>query len=150
MALLMCTPALMACGDGIVAPQQPPNSVAGMWVYQALGLSGSFFGTPITCDYDLEMFIPGSGPSFVGTYNDARLICSLTGAPQLIDFGGGDIVSGSLDGNKVTFDVDSETIHNSGTLVGDSMSGQVEVELVVQVNSQIDTVLVVGGWSAIR
>jgi len=134
----------------MTGPPEPPASVAGSWAYEALGLTGSFFGTPIMCDYDLDMFIPGSGASFVGTYSDSRLFCNLTGEPQLIDFGEGDIVGGSLLGDQVQFDVDTETIRNTGTLRGDEMSGQVEIQLVVQVSSQIDTVLVVGGWTATR
>ena len=134
----------------MTAPLGPPNNVMGIWTYQAVGLAGNVFGDPITCDYDLEMFIPGVETSFVGTYRQAALVCTLTGTPQLIDFGQGNIVSGSLNGNQVQFDVDSETIHNSGTLVGDDMNGQVEVQLVIQVDSQIDTIFVVGPWSATR
>lgn len=146
----MGTPVLLACGDGMTAPMAPPNTVMGSWAYQAFGLTGQFFGEQVTCDYDLQMFLPGSGASFVGIYENARLFCNLTGEPQLVDLGGGDIVGGSLVGDEVRFDMDSETIHNVGTLNGDVMSGQVEIELVVQVNSQIDTVAVVGGWTATR
>ncbi len=149
-ALLVGTSAFVACGDAMMAPATPAPTVTGNWTYEALGLSGTVFGGPLTCDYGLEMFIPGSGATFVGIYSQARLFCSLTGTPELIDFGQGNIVSGSLIGNQVMFDIDSETIHNTGTLVGDGMSGQVEIQLVVQVDSSIDTVVVAGAWTATR
>ena len=85
------------------------------------------------------------------SYSNAVLSCALTSeTPQVVDFGGGDVVSGALARDSVRFDFDSETVRNSGTIDGDRMSGRVEVQLVVQVSSDIDTVLVVGDWTATR
>lgn len=133
----------------MMGPAPVAHNVAGQWAYSAQALSGMVFGSPITCDYDLIMQIPTTGPSFDGQYSQARLVCALNGPPMLVDFGGGDIVAGALDGDSVEFAFE-ESVLNTGTIDGDRMSGQVSVELVIQVDAQIDTVQVSGVWAAQR
>ena len=45
--------------------------------------------------------------------------------------GSGTVVSGTLSGNSVTFNLDTSDWHNSGTISGSSMSGSVTVQLNV-------------------
>ena len=141
---------MVACGtESVVGPVAAP-SVTGSWIYTAHGLTAVFMGDPMTCDYDLIMDIPQTGPTFAGSYRNAQLVCTLSGKSQLVDFGGGDIVGGSLVADSVRFDFDSERAHNAGTVVADRMSGQIDIELIVQVDQQIDTVHVMGAWTATR
>lgn len=134
----------------LTAPPPAPLTVAGNWSYIASNLTGSFFGDPIGCEYELRMSIDGTGPTFAGTYRGARLVCDLFGTPQLVDAGEGDIVGGTLSGSAVQFDFDTETIRNTGTLSGEGMTGDVAIQLVVHYDLTIDTVLVTGPWSATR
>ena len=138
------------CADAL-APEAAPPTVAGEWSYAAPALSGSFEGSPVACEYGLRMTLGGvAGPTFTGSYREALLVCDLFGAPQLVDVGEGLVVAGSLEGRAVQFDFDSETIRNTGTISGDDMSGQVSIQLVVQHDRDIDTILVTGAWSASR
>lgn len=149
-ALLALAFGIMACGTEDLAGPVSAPSVTGRWTYTANGLTAVFAGNPITCDYELVMDIPETGPTFEGFYSNARLMCTLTGSPQLVEFGGGDIVGGTLVGASVSFSFDSEAAHNTGTIMGDSMGGQVDIELIVQLDALIDTVHVKGAWTATR
>lgn len=125
-------------------------SVAGDWSYQATAVTGTVLGESVTCEYNFEMRLEESGMSFSGQYSNALLVCILFGQTQIVDGGEGDIVQGSLTGGNVTFDVDTENIRNTGRLEGDSMSGQVRIELTVQHDTNIGTLVVTGPWSAVR
>lgn len=145
-----CALLFASCGGDPAGPVLPPT-VSGTWAYAAPELTGEFFGDPVTCQYELEMTIESSGSAFTGLYRSALMLCDLFGGePQLVEAGGGRVVAGSLRGNQVEFDFDSRTIHNRGTWSGDRMSGQVDVQLVIQHNAQIDTILVTGPWGATR
>jgi len=133
----------------VVAPPPAPPSVAGDWTYAAAGLVGAIFDEEITCSYDLEMQLTGD-VTFSGTYRDSRLVCTLFGTPQTVALGSGTIVDGAIEGSSVRFDMDAESIHNTGVLSGDAMSGDVEITLVVQHYADIDTTLVTGRWTASR
>lgn len=139
---------LAGCGGDALAPDPAP-SVSGEWTYSATDLAGTIFDEEITCSYELEMQLVGE-MIFSGTYRDSRLVCHLFGTPQIVGLGSGTIVDGSLDGSSVRFDMDASSIHNTGLLAGDEMSGDVEIVLVVQHHSEIDTTLVTGRWSASR
>ncbi|MFV1987085.1 MAG: hypothetical protein ACC682_07375, partial [Gemmatimonadota bacterium] len=91
-----------------------------------------------------------SGSAFSGIYDHALLTCFLFGEDQVVDGGGGDIVGGILTGNDVQFDVDTDNIRNTGTLVAEGMSGDVSIQLIIQRFSAIDTVEIAGTWSASR
>jgi len=116
----------------------------------AQDLSGVAFGGPLTCDYLLEMDLLATGQMFEGPYRQSSLVCHFSGQAHLVSLGQGQIVDGSMSGDQVRFDIDAESAHNRGTIEGDQMGGQVEVELVIQQDLQIDTVQVVGDWSATR
>jgi len=139
-----------ACSSDAMGPDAAALSVAGTWIYDAPMLTGSVFDEAITCRYNLEMDLQESGTSFSGFYRRARLFCLLFGVDQVVDAGEGDIVDGVLTGSDVVFNVDSDGIQNTGTVSGNSMTGQVEVTLVVQHMTATDTALVIGAWSATR
>jgi hypothetical protein len=141
--------ALAGCGGDALAPPPPPPSVSGDWTYAASGLVGTIFDEEITCTYDLAMQLTGDA-MFSGTYRDSRLVCTLFGTPQIVALGGGTIVDGAIEGSSVRFDMDAASIHNTGVLSGDAMSGDVEITLVVQHYADIDTTLVTGRWAASR
>ena len=63
---------MLACGaDDTMGPAVPPD-LTGTWSYVAPSLSGDYLGDPLTCDYELSMQIPQSGPMFTGRYSNAR------------------------------------------------------------------------------
>jgi hypothetical protein len=141
---------LAGCGSEPLGPEPPLMlSVAGTWAYSAPSLTGTVFEDRIACEYELEMELAGVS-AFSGTYRDSHLVCVLFGEAQLVGLGDGRIVAGALEGSDVRFDMDAESIHNTGRLTGDRMEGQVELTLVVQHDSRIDTTLVTGRWSAVR
>lgn len=140
---------LVGCGSETLGPEPAASSVVGSWAYSAEGLEGTIFGGPIICDYELQMQLAGAA-AFSGTYRDSRLVCVVFGQSELVGLGDGRIVAGAFDGSNVSFDMDAESIHNTGRLSGDRMEGDVEIVLIVQHESEIDTTLVTGRWSAAR
>ena len=137
------------CGSDTLGPEPAAPSIVGSWAYVATGLQGTIFDQPITCDYELQMQLSGAS-TFSGIYRDSRLVCVVFGQTELVGLGDGRIVAGAFDGSNVAFDMDAESIHNSGRLSGDRMEGDVEIVLVVQHESDIDTTLVTGRWYADR
>ncbi|MCG8467147.1 MAG: hypothetical protein MJB57_02925 [Gemmatimonadetes bacterium] len=150
-ALIALALTLAACGsDDATGPLFEPANITGGWSYVANDLIGTFLASPVECDYTLDMFLPGTSATFLGTYENAQLLCDLNGQTQLVDFGQGTVVGGTLSGNRISFNLDAETVRNTGTVDGNWMGGQVDVDLVIQMDARIDTILVTGGWSATR
>jgi len=140
-----------ACGSDAFGPAQAePLTVGGDWRYVANELKASVFGEDVDCVYRFEMKLTVAGGTFDGTYRDALMTCTLFGESQIVDAGEGDIVGGSLLGNDVQFDVDTEGVRNIGTLAVTGMSGEVSIELIVQRHALIDTIMVRGPWTASR
>ncbi len=133
---------------GVAAPEA--LALGGNWFYLATDLTGQFLDEEVTCAYGFEMSLTVTGSAFNGIYDDALMTCFLFGENQIVDGGGGDIVGGSLAGNSVQFDVDTDNIRNTGTLFAESMSGNVSIHLIIQRFSAIDTVEITGTWSASR
>ena len=114
-----------------------PVSVNGQWTYNASNLTtGSF-----TCNVSgTTLSITQSGGTFSGTYSGGTLTCNGSTA----NVGSGTVVSGTLAGSGVTFNFDTPDWHNTGTVSGASMSGNVTVRLV----SGGTTYVLNGTWAA--
>lgn len=139
-----------ACSSDLMGPSPADLTLDGTWQYVASDLSGSVFGEDVDCVYGFQMTLEVTGVSFDGEYRNALMTCMLFGESQVVDGGGGDIVSGSRSGTAVQFDVDTERIRNTGVLSAGLMSGDVTIELIVQRDALIDTIIVSGPWSASR
>lgn len=145
---------VLACSSDSAGPAGPPPpeslTLDGDWSYFTVGLAGEFFGEPVSCTYEFDMTLETTGTTFTGSYDGALMLCFLFGADRPVDSGDGNILSGSWVGSAVQFDVDSDKVRNTGTLSASGMSGVVSVELIVQHNADIDTILVTGDWHANR
>ncbi len=105
---------LAACGKDTTGPSIP--NVAGAWTatWQNMSASG------VTCQTGaIPVSINQTGATFSGAYGTGTLTCNGTSA----SFTGGTIANGNIQGNTVTFDLDTPDFHQSGTISGTAMSG---------------------------
>ena len=131
---------ILACGgDEIPSAPRVPD-VAGVWTanwsnLNTNGLSCLASGVHLT--------LTQYGTRFSGTYNSGTLACndSVMGTPN------GMVVNGLLNGNGVTFQLDTPNLQQGGELSGSSMNGTA-VWLVAGTNGQ--PVTLVGTWMATR
>jgi hypothetical protein len=116
---------LAACGGDTSGPG---NNVTGSWLYSVSNLtSGS-----LTCSSSgTTLSITQSSSSFSGSYAGGTLTCLTPSGSSSVAIGGGAVVSGSISGSNVSFDLDTGDWHNTGTINGGSMSGTVTVQLVI-------------------
>ena len=134
---------LGACGgDDSTGPSQA--SIAGAWTLSATNVSGqgvscNLNNTPVT--------INQSGSTFTGTYGPGTVTC-LAGAESVSFPVQGTVVNGTLNGNSVQFDLDTQDIHHVGTLSGNSMSGT--VQWTIDFGGDIGVVTLSGNWSAAK
>lgn len=116
---------LVACGGD---SSGPGTNLTGNWLYSVSnlttgGLRCSSSGTTLS--------ITQSGSTFSGSYSGGTMTCTSASGASSFLIGTGTIISGSLSGNSVSFDLDSSDCHNVGTLTGSSISGTVTVLLTV-------------------
>lgn len=122
---LIAVAVLAACGGD---SSGPGTSVAGSWLYSVSNLSSG----SLTCSSSgTTLSITQSGSSFSGSYSGGTLTCITPSGSSSVAIGGGAVVSGSISGNSVSFNLDTSDWHNSGTITGGSMSGTVTVHLTV-------------------
>jgi hypothetical protein len=141
---------VLACGHDSTGPNTGTGTgtggatnLTGNWLYSTSnvngsGLSCSSSGTVLTISHQ--------GSTFSGTYSGGTLTCIGGGTTQSVAVGMGTVVTGSLAGTAVSFNLDTSDWHNTGALSGNSMSGTVTVRLVVD-NS---TYTLTGNWGASR
>ncbi len=113
---------LFACGgeQPQTAPPEIP-SIAGTWTFNASNLSGGGF----SCDaLAYRLSVNQSGTTFTGSYSGGTIRC--TGDGKTVEAGPltGTIVNGTVtESGSVSFDLDTQDFHQTGTVSGDSMSG---------------------------
>ena len=122
--ILAAITTLAACGDST----SPGPNLGGSWLYSVSNLtSGS-----VTCSSSgTTLSITQSGATFSGSYSGGTLTCLTPSGSSSGLIGTGAVVSGSLSGNAVSFDLDTGDWHNSGSISGGSMSGSVTVRLTI-------------------
>lgn len=114
-----------ACGGD---SSGPGTNVSGSWLYSVSNLSSG----SVTCSSSgTTLSITQSGSTFSGSYSGGTLTCNTPSGSSSVAIGGGAVVSGSISGNSVSFNLDTSDWHNSGTMTGGSMSGTVTVYLTV-------------------
>jgi len=134
---------LFGCGGG--DSTGPSNArVGGAWTFTATNLSGSgvscaFGGAPMT--------LTQSGTTFSGTYGPGTMTCTAGGQPVSGQFQG-TIVNGTVDGNAVAFDLDTQDFHQTGSVNGNSMSGT--ARWTFDLGGSVGVVVLNGNWSAAK
>lgn len=124
----LATLAVTACGDSSGPGSNNAPPLTGSWSYSttnlnAIGVTCNSSGTILT--------ITQSGSTFSGSYSGGTLSCTSSSGTLSGAIGTGVVVSGSVVGNSVSFDLDTSDWRNSGSISGNSMSGTVTVRVVV-------------------
>ena len=133
---------LAGCGGG--DSTGPKINLSGTWAYSASNLSA---GGSLTCNVSgVGVSITQSGSTFSGSYNGGSISCADASGTYGGTIGSGTVVNGSVSGNNVSFDLDTNDWHDTGSVNGSSMSGTVVIHLVVNGSS----VIVSGSWGAAR
>jgi hypothetical protein len=132
-----------ACGgDDSTGPSQ--TSVGGSWMLSASNMSGQ----GVSCNLlNTPVSLSQSGTTFTGTYGPGTLSCQAGGQPVSVGTQGS-IVNGSINGNSVTFDLDTQDLHHTGTISGNSMSGT--ARWTFDFGGSIGVVTLNGNWSAAK
>jgi hypothetical protein len=131
-----------ACGDDSTGPST--INLAGSWTLTVSNMSGqgvscNLLNTPVT--------ISQTGTTFTGTYGPGTLSCQAGGQP-VSESTHGSIVSGTINGNSVQFDLDTPDLHHTGTVSGNSMTGT--ARWVFELGGSIGAVTLNGNWAAAR
>jgi len=129
---------LGACSKDSTGPSIP--SLAGSWTMTWSNMNA----TGITCQTNaIPVSINQTSATFSGQYGSGTLTCN-NGTPGT--FTGGTIVNGNIQGNTVTFDLDTPDYHQNGTIGGTSMSGSATWHVSVSGT----TYILNGSWGAGR
>ncbi len=134
----------LACGSGSSGPTAPETPlIAGTWDYRAANINPE--DLPISCDFFLTLILSQVNENLRGTH-DGFISCEAPGDSffQLVE---GDVVNGSIDGNRIEFDLDGPDFHNEGVVSGETMAGTLIVTVVLDDGEEI---LLTGPWVAVR
>jgi hypothetical protein len=138
LSLLLVT----ACASDASGPQV--TTLSGRWTYNATNVAGG----GIACDIgNVTMNLNQVGSTFSGTVLGGTISCRANGITFLNESLGDDVVlNGQTSGNAVSFDIGTTDLHNTGTLSGNSMSGQ----LSIRINTGTQVVVLVGNFAAVQ
>ena len=112
-----------ACGD-TTGPKSV--SLTGSWAYSASNLSGSGLSCGVS---GTIVSITQTGSTFTGAYSGGTINCSGLGGTASEAIGSGTVVNGSVNGNAISFDFDTQDFHNVGQASGNSISGTATLKL---------------------
>lgn len=117
--------------DGTTGPQGSQHAdVSGIWTYNATNLSGTYQGVGIACSIEgMSLTLTQSGTTFSGSTGPSTATCAAGGQVESIQLGGTVVVNGAVDGNSVSFDIETSDYHHTGTVSGNSMSGTCSLRL---------------------
>jgi hypothetical protein len=91
-------------------------NVTGAWT-----ASWSIGGNGPSCTITTPMTLTQTGAGFVGTYGPGTMTCDGTVTTTTL---GGSVTSGVVDGDSVSFDIDSPSLHQAGKFANSvEMSG---------------------------
>jgi hypothetical protein len=111
----------LACGGDDDTGPSTPADVSGTWSASVSNMSGS--GVSCTSDGATLLTLSQTGSTFSGTYSGGELTCSGPGGTTSGPIGSGLVVNGEVDGNNVSFDLDTPDFHQTGNVDGTSISG---------------------------
>lgn len=133
-----------ACGgDSTTGPNQQTN-VGGRWLYTATNVAGS----GVSCNLsNVSMTLTQTGSTFTGTVaSGSNLSCTGPGGSINESLGNDVIANGVVTGNSIQFDIGTQDLHNTGTVSGNSMSGNITIRIVAGAT----TINLAGTFSAVR
>jgi hypothetical protein len=141
-ALLLLAAAACGGGDDLAGPSHA--QIGGTWRITFTNMSGS----GVTCSTSNgNMTLTHSGATaFTGSYGPITLTCT-DGNETLSGTFSGVVVNGTVNVNTVAFDLDTQDVHQSGTVNGNSMSGSSQWDLDVGAGQ---SVRLNGNWSAAK
>jgi hypothetical protein len=141
-SLLVYTTVLAGCGGDSTGPSEA--NVAGAWTLSASNVSGQ----GVSCNLGpTPLQISQSGATFTGSYGPGTLTC-LSGTESASVPVQGSVVNGTVAGNAVQFDLDTQDLHLTGSLNGNSLSGT--VRWIIDFGGDIGVVTLNGNWAAAR
>ena len=132
-----------ACGgDDTTGPSEA--NVSGNWTLSATNVSGQ----GVSCNLSpTAMSINQSGITFTGNYGPGIVTC-VAGSESVSAPVQGTIVNGTVNGNSVQFDLDTQDTRLTGTMSGNSMSGT--VRWIIDAGGDIGVVTLNGNWAAAK
>ncbi len=150
--VLVSLTALAGCGGGddATGPSPVPRTanVGGSWTISITNLSGSVSGVGVSCFFTgAPMVLSQTGATFTGSYGPAELTCHAAGESVSVT-SQGVVVNGTVTGDDVAFDFDTQDAHHVGTVSGNSMSGTAHYR--VDVGAPYGLVTLNGVWAAAR
>jgi hypothetical protein len=135
----------LACGgDDSTGPSSA--NVAGTWTASLSNMSGS--GVSCSSTDPTTLNITQQGATFSGSYNGGEITCTGPGGSFSDFIGSGTILNGTVDGNRVDMDLDTQDFHLTGTVSGASMSGTAVLRL--DLGQPLGVVTLNGNWGAAR
>ena len=118
-----------ACGGDSGTGPTTSHQIAGPWTYETRTLQDGA-GTTCATTGTVVTFVQ-AGIGFTGTIDGGTLTCSNTGGTTSADLEHGQVSSGAIHGDSISFYVDGTTWRSVGTFVTpDSATGVVNVILV--------------------
>jgi hypothetical protein len=135
--IIVIAATLFACGGG---DSQAPKlaDVAGPWKATWTNMSGAGH----SCSATLTMALTHQGTSFSGSYNNAVVACDGQSSNPFT----GTVLNGTVNGDQVSFDLDTTALHQTGTLSGAAMSGLA----TWTISNGTTTIVLAGNWAATR
>ena len=141
-ALLICAAVLAGCSGDSTGPSQ--TNVAGVWTLSASNMSGQ----GVSCNLgNTSVTLTQSGSTFSGSYGPGTITCFAGGQSASVQ-AQGTIVNGVISGTGVQFDLDTQDLHHTGNVNGNSMSGTARWNFDLGTGTGVVTLN--GNWSAAR
>jgi hypothetical protein len=135
----------VACGgDNGTGPGS--TSVDGVWSASLSNLSGS--GVSCSSTAPTQLTLNQTGSTFSGSYTGGELTCSGPGGTFSEPVGSGSVVNGQINGNSLSFDLDTPDFHQIGTITGNSLSGTAQWR--VDFGAPTGVVTLNGNWGAAK
>lgn len=134
---------LAACGSDSTGPESP--ELDGRWTIAITNVSGSGMSCSWTGG---SMNLVQSGDTFSGSYSGGTLSCVGGGESMSVPMGTGAVVNGTLNGDAVSFQLDSPDYPFSGSVSGSSMSGT--CSLRYDLGQPYGVITLSGSWGAAR
>lgn len=129
-----------ACSKDSTGPSIP--NVAGSW-----NADWNFTVNGVNCHMagGLPLSLNQTGTSFSGQFASGTFACTDGSSAT---FSNGTVVNGNLNGNTVTFDLDTPDQHQTGTITGSTMSGNATWRYTDPTTGAVQTKF--GTWGASR
>jgi hypothetical protein len=143
MAAVLLVAGLAGCG-GSDATGPSNASVGGAWILNVSNLSGQGVSCSLAA---APMTLVQTGTTFSGSYGPGTITC-VSGGQSVGGEIEGIVASGTIDGNAVAFDLDTQDFHLTGSVSGNSMSGTARWTL--DLGGSTGVVVLNGNWSAVR